>query len=74
MDKNAKSKAILLIVVVVPLLMVGLGLAGFFLAQWIGLGEESVWIALILSTVGFVISIALTLRVGKSFEKIKETG
>lgn len=68
MDKNAKTKAILLIVVVVPSLMVGLGLAGFILAKHVGLEAESIWIALILSTAGFAISIVLTLRVGKAFE------
>ena len=70
-ESSAKSKAILLIVVVVPSLMFGLGVLGYLAARSAGLGNDSIWIALVLATVGFVVSILLTLRVGKAFENKK---
>ncbi|MCL4518543.1 MAG: hypothetical protein M1587_05025 [Thaumarchaeota archaeon] len=69
MNKKAKTRAILLVVVIVPSLMFGLGVLGFLLARSAGLGDASIWIALVLSTIGFAISVLLTLRIGKSFEK-----
>lgn len=69
LSQNAKTKAILLIIVVVPALMFGLGAASFLIARAAGLGNDSIWIALVMSTIGFIVSIVLTLRVGKSFEQ-----
>jgi uncharacterized membrane protein len=72
-SKKAKANAIILIAVVVPALMFGLGVAGFFLAEYAGLGSNSVWIALSLSTLGLIISILITLRVGRQFETERPT-
>jgi Kef-type K+ transport system membrane component KefB len=69
-SKTARNQALLLIFVIVPALMFGLGVAGFLAARAVGLGNDSVWIALVLSTVGFAISIAVTFRMGKRYETI----
>ena len=69
LTKQARNRALLIIFVIVPALMFGLGVAGFLVARAAGLGGYSIWAALALSTVGFAVSIVLTLRLGKTFEK-----
>jgi Kef-type K+ transport system membrane component KefB len=69
--KSARNKALVLILVVVPALMFGLGASGFLIARAAGLGNNSIWIALVLSTIGFALSIIITLRVGRQYEKIR---
>ncbi len=70
MISSARSQAIVLIVVVVPILSFGLGVLGFYLGKAIGGGDATVWImALVFTTVGLVLSMIVTLRVGKSYEK-----
>jgi len=59
-----------LIFLIVPVLMFGLGAGGFLLARAVGLGNNSIWVALVLSTVGFALSIMITLRMGRRYEKI----
>jgi len=51
--------------------MFGLGASGFLISRALGLGGNAIWIALVLSTVGFVLSIVITLRVGRRYEKIR---
>jgi len=70
-QKSARNQALILIFVVVPLLMFGPGALGFLVARAIGLGSNSVWIALVLSTIGFVLSVMITLRVGRRYEKVR---
>ena len=50
--------------------MFGLGATGFEVARTIGLGNNSIWIALVLSTIGFALSIIITLRAGKRYENM----
>ena len=69
--KSARNQAILLIVVIVPLLMFGLGASGFLVAKAAGLGNNSIVVALVLSTVGFIVSIFITLRVGRRYESLQ---
>lgn len=51
--------------------MFGLGVCGFLVARAVGLGNNSIWVALVLSTVGFALSIMITLRMGRQYEQIK---
>jgi hypothetical protein len=51
--------------------MFGLGAGGFLLARAIGFGNNSIWVALVLSTVGFIASILITLRMGERYEKVQ---
>ena len=67
-SSKAKKQAILLMAVVVPGLMFGLGIGGYLLARAVGLGSIASLIALVLSTVGLAISVVITLNVGKSYE------
>jgi hypothetical protein len=53
--------------------MFGLGAGGFLVSRALGLGGNAIWIALVLSTVGFILSIIITLRVGRRYEKIRTT-
>jgi Na+-driven multidrug efflux pump len=50
--------------------MFGLGVSGFLIARAAGLGNNSIWIALVLSTIGFALSIVVTMRVGRRYEKL----
>ena len=70
MPWSAKGKrdAILIIAVIVPCLMLGLGVGGFFLAKATGLGQNSIWVAMVLMTIGLILSILITLKIGKQFE------
>ncbi|MDA4112268.1 MAG: hypothetical protein OK439_06980 [Thaumarchaeota archaeon] len=71
-SRAARNQALLLILVIVPALMFGLGVAGFEISKAVGLGSNSIWIALVLSTVGFAISIAVTFQMGKKYETISK--
>ncbi|MDA4111339.1 MAG: hypothetical protein OK439_02290 [Thaumarchaeota archaeon] len=71
-SRAARNQALLLIFVVVPVLMFGLGVAGFEISKAAGLGSNSIWIALVLSTVGFAISIVVTFQMGKKYEPISK--
>ncbi|MHB1908784.1 MAG: hypothetical protein ACYCQJ_07915 [Nitrososphaerales archaeon] len=66
---RAKRDALFLTAVAVPALMLGLGLAGYLIARALGLGSDSVWIALFLTTVGLVSAIFLTLKIGEKYEQ-----
>ena len=72
-SKTARNQALLLIFVIVPALMFALGVAGFEVARAAGLGSNSIWIALVLSTVGFAISVLVTFRMGKRYETISKS-
>jgi Kef-type K+ transport system membrane component KefB len=67
--RSARNQALVLIFGIVPALMFGLGASGFLIARALGLGNNSIWIALVLSTVGFVLSIFVTLRMGRQYER-----
>ena len=68
-SSKAKRQAILLVAVVVPGLMFGLGIGGYLLAREAGLGSIAFLMAMVFSTVGLAISILLTLNAGKSGTK-----
>ncbi len=51
--------------------MFGLGASGFLVARAAGFGNNSIWIALVLSTLGFALSIMITLKMGKRYEQIQ---
>ena len=67
-SSKARNQAIIIVVVLVPVLVFGLGVAAFSVSRLIGLGENSVYVALAGATVGLAISIFLTLRVGRQYE------
>ena len=69
--KSARNQALILIFVIVPILMFGLGASGFLVARAVGFGNNSIWIALVLSTIGFALSIMITLRMGRRYEEMK---
>lgn len=69
--KSARNQALVLIFVIVPTLMFGLGAAGFLISRAAGLGNNSIVVALVLSTVGFAVSIIITLKMGRQYEKIR---
>ncbi len=48
---EAKKDAILLLGIVVPLLIFGLGVLGYFIAKAVGLGDGSIWVALGMSAI-----------------------
>ncbi len=66
---EAKKDAILLLGIVVPLLIFGLGVLGYFIAKAVGLGDGSIWVALGMSAIGLVLSIAVTFKIGEKYEK-----
>jgi Kef-type K+ transport system membrane component KefB len=68
---SARNQALVLIFLIVPALMFGLGATGFLVARSLGLGNNSIWIALVLSTIGFAASIMITLKMGRRYEKIE---
>lgn len=74
LNKSARNQALILIFLIVPVLMFGLGASGFLIAKVLGLGNTSIVIALVLSTIGFALSIVITLRMGKQYEKIHTEG
>ena len=65
---RAKKQAILIITIVVPGLMFGLGIGSYVIARAVGLGDSAFLIAIVFSTVGLAISVLITLNIGKSFE------
>ncbi|HZW56104.1 MAG TPA: hypothetical protein VFF30_07435 [Nitrososphaerales archaeon] len=70
---KAIRDAMLLLAVIVPGLMFGLGIGGFLLARMVGLGDIAMWIALALSTVGLIISVILTFKMGRTHQRPKES-
>jgi hypothetical protein len=71
-SRAQRNQAILLLGVVVPVLMFGLGVGGFLIAKLAGFGNNAVWIALALSTLGFAISIYITLKMGDRYEDLAQ--
>jgi hypothetical protein len=67
-SSKPKKQAILLVVVVVPGLMFGLGIGGYLLARAVGLDTLAFLTAMVFSTVGLAISVFLTLNIGKSYD------
>jgi F0F1-type ATP synthase assembly protein I len=65
---KAKRDALFIMAVVVPALMIGLGLGGYFISRAIGLASDAGWIAIFLTTVGLVASIFVTLKIGEKYE------
>jgi hypothetical protein len=51
--------------------MFGLGAGSFLAAKTLGLGGNSIIVALVFATFGFALSIIITLKMGKQYEKIK---
>jgi len=72
-SSKAKKQAILLVAVVVPGLMFGLGIGGYLVARAVGLNSIAFLIALVFSTVGLAISVFLTLNIGKSYDTINQS-
>ncbi len=71
-SRTQRNQAILLLGVIVPLLMFGLGTGGFLIARALGLGNNAVWVALALSTLGFAVSIYITLKMGDRYEDLAQ--
>jgi len=67
-SSKPKRQAILLVAVIVPGLMFGLGIGGYLLARAVGLGSLAFVTAMVCSTVGLAISVFLTLNMGKSYD------
>lgn len=67
-DSKAKRQAIIIVAVIVPGLMFGLGIGSYLIARAVGLGSVAFLIAMVFSTVGLAVSIVLTLNIGKSYE------
>jgi Kef-type K+ transport system membrane component KefB len=67
-SSKPKKQAILLVAVVVPGLMFGLGIGGYLLARAIGLDALALLTAMVFSTVGLAISVFLTLNIGKTYD------
>ena len=72
-DSKAKRQAVIIIGIVVPGLMFGLGIGGYLISRAVGLGSIAFVVAMVFSTVGLAVSIIITLNAGKSFEKTSET-
>jgi hypothetical protein len=66
---RAKRDALFILAVIVPTLMIGLGLGGYYVTASLGLASYSPWIAILLSTVGLVASAFITLKIGEKYEK-----
>ena len=64
-SSKPKKQAILLVAVVVPGLMFGLGIGGYLLVRAVGLDTLAFLTAMVFSTVGLAISVFLTLNIGK---------
>jgi len=71
---KAKRDALFILAVIVPALMLGLGLGGYFVSQALGLGGDSAWIAIFLTTAGLVASIFVTLKIGEKYETASAEG
>jgi len=69
---RAKRDALFILVVIVPALMLGLGLGGYFIAEAIGLGDNASYIAIFLTTVGLVASVFVTLKIGEKYENSRD--
>lgn len=65
---RAKRDALFILAVVVPALMIGLGLGGYYISQALGFGAYSGWIAIFLTTVGLIASVFVTLKIGEKYE------
>jgi len=71
-SRAARNQAIILIFVVVPVLMFGLGAGGFLAARAAGFGEDAIWVSLIMATIGFGLSIYITLKMGDRYEDLAQ--
>ena len=65
---RAKRDALLLLAVIVPALMIGLGLGGYYATEAIGLKAYAGYVAVFLTTVGLVASLFVTLKMGEKYE------
>ncbi len=66
---EAKKDAILLLGIVVPLLIFGLAVLGYLVSRALGLGDNSIWIALGMSGIGLVLSLAVTFKMDEKYQK-----
>jgi hypothetical protein len=69
---RAKRDALFILAIVVPVLMIGLGLGGYFAASALGFSKYSGLIAILLTTVGLIASGFVTLKIGEKYEKEPE--
>ena len=65
---KAKRDALFILAVVVPLLMIGLGLGGYYGSRALGYASDSGWVAIFFTTVGLVASVFVTLKIGEKYE------
>jgi hypothetical protein len=70
---QAKKDAFVILGLILPALMLGLGLGSYFLSTAIGLRAYSILISLAGATIGLIISLLLTLRIGRKFETKEST-
>jgi F0F1-type ATP synthase assembly protein I len=71
---RAKRDALFILAVIVPALMIGLGLGGYFAAKALGFAEYAPWIAIFSTTVGLVASVFVTLKIGEKYESQSKDG
>jgi hypothetical protein len=69
---KAKRDALFLLAVVVPGLMLGLGLGGYYLTTFLGLGGYSDGVAVVGTTAGLIASLFVALKLGEKYEKTGE--
>jgi len=69
-SSSAKKQAALLIAVVVPGLMLGLGIGSYVISKALGLGSFAFVISMIFTTLGLALAVVLTLKVGKAYEAV----
>ena len=66
---EAKRDALFVLAVVVPVLMLGLGLGGYYVSIALGLRNYSVLIAILTTTAGLIASLFVTLKMGQKYER-----